>query len=62
MKRFIDTVYDWLKMIAVVIGITLVAIALGYSVYIEMSTKIAIRDAIERGDMPAGVIINNGRH
>ena len=61
MKRFIDTVYDWLKMIAVVIGIALAAIALGYSVYIEMSTKIAIRDAIERRDMPAGVIVNNGR-
>ena len=62
MKRFIDTVYDWLKVIAMVIGIALAAIAISYSVYIEMSTKIAIRDAIERGDMPAGVIVNNGRH
>lgn len=61
MKRIIDTVYEWLKMIAVIIGIALAAIAIGYSVYIDMSTRIAIRDAIERGDMPAGVIINNDR-
>ena len=60
--RLIDTVYDWVKLIGIIIGLALIALAVGYSAYIEMDTKIAVRDAIKRGEMPAGVIVNTSKH